>query len=74
MRTISSIFLASMLLAGAALPAVAATAHGVPWYLANAASRNATVAICQADPGDLAATADCINAAAAAKDAALAAL
>jgi hypothetical protein len=61
-------------LATTSLPAMAATAHTVPWYLANPGKLHSTLAACQADPGDLNATPDCINAESANKAAAIAAL
>jgi hypothetical protein len=48
-----------------ATPALAAAAHTVPWYLSNTSVRTTTLATCNADPGDLARTPDCINARAA---------
>lgn len=65
-----SLFLSTALLfALAGTPAIAAAEHSVPWYLSNAAARSATLATCEADPGDLASTPDCINAKAASRDA-----
>ena len=73
MRSLNSALLAFGLMA-APLSALAATAHTVPWYLANPGSLRTTLAACAADPGALAATPDCVNAGAATKAAAIAAL
>ena len=54
----------SLLLALAAPAAHAAATHDVPWFARHAAARQAAIA---ANPGDLAASPDCINAAAAAR-------
>lgn len=62
------LFLSPLLLGLSALPALAAAQHTVPWYLANSSARAATLSACNADPGDLAKTPDCINASAAESD------
>jgi len=64
-----TLMLSLSLSAFAGTAAMAAASHNVPWYLSNANARAATLATCNADPGDLAATPDCVNAAAAAQDA-----
>lgn len=58
-----------LLLAFAATPAYAAATHDVPWFANHAAARQAAIAACAANPGDLAASPDCVNAAAAARTA-----
>lgn len=64
------------LIAGLALTSLALAAcspqaptHDKAYYAANASERTSTVATCQADPGRLAATPNCVNAQAADADA-----
>ena len=64
------------LIAGLALTSLALAAcspqaptHDKAYYAANATERASTVATCQADPGRLAATPNCVNALAADADA-----
>ena len=59
--------LLSLLLALAAPAANAAATHDVPWFARHAAARQAALAACAANPGDLASSPDCINATAAAR-------
>lgn len=51
-----------VLLALGTLSAYAGARHDVPWYARHAVARQATVASCMADPGDLASSPDCVNA------------
>ena len=60
-----------LVLAGLAVAACSpqAPTHDKAYYAANATERASTVATCQADPGRLAATPNCVNAQAADADA-----
>ncbi|WP_174502660.1 EexN family lipoprotein [Acidiphilium sp. C61] len=58
-----------IVLALAVAPAHAAATHDVPWFTLHASARQAAIATCAANPGDLAASPDCINANTAAHEA-----
>lgn len=57
-----SLFAAPLLFMISVAPAFAAVQHNVPWYIANPQQLQAEVSACQADPGDLANSPDCVNA------------
>jgi hypothetical protein len=74
MHRTSLLFAPLLAAALAAAPAYAAAQHDVPWYLANRGALQAELTACAANPGDLAATPDCVNAGAAQQQIAIAGL